>query len=62
MMRSPQLMIRSPEMIKEVLVKSFNHFQDNEFFDFVSLCFDLIYLTIATPRDLSQSGFFFILF
>ncbi|XP_053691413.1 probable cytochrome P450 28d1 [Sabethes cyaneus] len=33
--RTPQLMIRDPELIKEVLSKSFNHFAANQFSDLV---------------------------
>ncbi|XP_055546467.1 probable cytochrome P450 28a5 [Wyeomyia smithii] len=33
--RTPQLMIRDPELIKEVLSKSFNHFPANQFSDLV---------------------------
>ncbi|XP_058821757.1 probable cytochrome P450 28a5 [Topomyia yanbarensis] len=34
-LRTPQLMIRDPELIKEVLTKNFNHFASNQFSDLV---------------------------
>lgn len=34
-MRSPQILLISPEAIKEVMVKSFKNFHDNEFSDLV---------------------------